>query len=233
MLRFIRDKNMQKQEILEIIKNAMNHYLKESLWRVSLDRHEQMKNMFNAHMEIIANYCFDNFINKSELTENFIKWLHKQLYPKDYVQYIKDNKWRNILYMKPWEYKTINNKIYNYILEKEIEFEKPELVKIKMNYLIENFNKSILINENKLDIILNFLLDFWKIHPFWDWNWRVITILIDLFLLKYDLNKINITNLKEKNMEWFYKSIQKSRLEKDLLAIKNFLTENNYVFRNN
>lgn len=219
-----------KEKILESIIYAMNHYLEESLWRVSLDKHEQMKKMFFMHMEQITNYCINKYINKWELSEEFIKWLHKIIYPPDYRQYITNNKWKQVLYMQPWIYKTINNSIFNYVLNKEVDFIKPELVNIKMKQLLINFNENIKLEEDKYDVILNFLLDFGKIHPFWDWNWRIITILIDLFLIQFNLEPLNITQLKEKDMKWFYYSIQKSRIERDLFYLKEFIRN---VSRNN
>ncbi|MDD2565694.1 MAG: Fic family protein [Candidatus Gracilibacteria bacterium] len=219
-----------KEKILESIIYAMNHYLEESLGRVSLDKHEQMKKMFFMHMEQITNYCINKYINKGELSEEFIKGLHKIIYPPDYRQYITNNKGKQVLYMQPGIYKTINNSIFNYVLNKEVDFIKPELVNIKMKQLLINFNENIKLEEDKYDVILNFLLDFGKIHPFGDGNGRIITILIDLFLIQFNLEPLNITQLKEKDMKGFYYSIQKSRIERDLFYLKEFIRN---VSRNN
>ena len=69
------------EKIKEIIINSQIHYLNEVLSKNVSEKHKQIKSMFDSHMGIIAQYCMDNYINQELLTEDFIKWLHKILYP--------------------------------------------------------------------------------------------------------------------------------------------------------
>ncbi|HBA44538.1 TPA: hypothetical protein DEG21_02920 [Patescibacteria group bacterium] len=64
---------LQKSKILFSVSKNMDKYLKEVLGKNIPEKHTQIKNGFQNHMEVITDYCIENYINKSELTEEFIK----------------------------------------------------------------------------------------------------------------------------------------------------------------
>ncbi len=171
-------------------------------------------------MEHIAQFCIDNYINKPELTEGFIRGLHKSFFPPNYTQSMKMANGRGeIIYMIPGQYKSINNTSVSYIDPSWIAyFLDCSAVKSEIQKLIRKFNTDIQNNslEKKRDIILYFLIDFLYIHPFGDANWRVICILIDLMFIKNKLNPLYYHLIKEKNIEELYKAIELSRKTRDL-----------------
>lgn len=202
-----------------IIINAYRHYLAEVLTKNLPEKHEQLRGMFDTHMGYIAQYCIDNYINKPELTEAFIKWLHKSFFPAGYTQSTKIANGRGeVIYMIPGQYKTINNTSVSYINSSWVaHFLDCSLVKPELQKLIKNFNTDIEDNKfKKKDIILYFLLDFLYIHPFWDANGRIICILTDLMLVKNGLKPIYYHLIKEKNLETLYRSLELSRKSRDL-----------------
>ena len=208
------------KQVKLIIVNAYKHYLEEVLAKNIPEKHEQLRNMFDTHMEQIAQFCMDNYINKSELTESFIKGLHKSFFPPGYTQSMKmaNGRWE-VIYMIPGQYKTINNTSVSYLNPSWIAcFLDCSAVKPEMQKLIRNFNIDIqnVLSEKKRDIILYFLIDFLYIHPFGDANWRVACILVDLMFIKNRFSPLYYHLLKEKNLEELYKAIELSRQTRDL-----------------
>ena len=61
------------ETVLDIVEKSMLQYLEEVLSRNAPEKYEQIRAMFATHMRHIAEYCMDNYMNKSELTIPFIK----------------------------------------------------------------------------------------------------------------------------------------------------------------
>lgn len=207
------------EQIKLIANNTLIHYLNEVLDKSPQEKHDQIKNMFDLHMNKIAQYCIDEFVNKDTLSEKWIKWLHKILYPAWYTQTtdIENTRWK-VVYMIPWEYKSINNKTVNYINPEaeDIEFLEVNKVKESMDLLIMNFNNK---PEKNKDVIMFFVLDFLEIHPFGDGNWRIASILVDVLCLKNGIKPFYFYLIKEKDLTWLYKSIQLAKRDNDLSYI--------------
>ncbi|EKD44269.1 MAG: hypothetical protein ACD_71C00190G0003 [uncultured bacterium (gcode 4)] len=207
-------------QIKLIVVNAYRHYLEEVLAKNLPEKHEQIRAMFDTHMGHIAQYCIDNYMNKSELTIPFIKGLHKIFFPKGYTQTKKTIEGLVIVSMIPGQYKTLDNAGVNYINpDEEVVLTAPVEVKESMKWLISNFNFSIkqeADKQTKQDTILYFILDFLYIHPFGDANGRVACILTDIILVKYGLSPIYFYLIKEKNLEGLYRAVQLSVTTRDL-----------------
>ena len=199
-----------KDDILEIVRQGNIEKFTNVVNSINDERQkQQLKSGFENHMKEIAIFCKNNF-DKNNLTENFIKNLHKIHYPKWYKKFKKTTSWDwEICTMIPWQYKTLMN----------FKWVKPENVKKEMSILIENYNTNIKSTDNKFDLITKFIIDFFRIHPFGDWNWTVAFILYDLLLLNNNLKPLFIksryldTNKKRK----IYNSIEKSISENNIL----------------
>jgi hypothetical protein len=63
---------INRKDIIDICKYSNISYLNEILNNIkSKEDKDKIENMFNSHMEEIADYCIENFNN--QLSENFIK----------------------------------------------------------------------------------------------------------------------------------------------------------------
>ncbi len=201
---------MENKQIFDIIVKSNIVNLEKVLKNIKNDKQkEQIKNMFEKHMQEIAKYCIENFYNKDLLDEKFIKWLHLIHYPKWYIEKQKTISWdAEIVTMIPWNYKTLKN--FDWVLVKD--------VKEEMNKLINNYN----LSDKKEDDIYDFLLNFLRIHPFWNWNARVLSIIVDLMLIKNNYPELNFNlkqykdkeNIKNLIVEWIKERNHKEIIKK-------------------
>lgn len=214
-----------QEKIKQVIISNLDVYLNEHLKKVPEDKQEIAKEYFYKDIEKITNYCYENFWRI--LSEEFIKWLHKSLYPDWYIQKTKDENWNEIIWMIPWEYKKIK------IVAKENKnqdiYEKVENIENSMKKLIDDFNinilKDISISEKK-DLIFLFAVDFVSIHPFWDGNWRADGILIDLLCLKYDIDLLWLVKIYKNNKQAFISLLNTVKNTKKLKYLYDFLDKN-------
>ena len=92
------------------------------------------------------------------------------------------------------------------------------------NFFIDKIEKSKNIDlKNKREVLqfwYELHLDFVKIHPFVDWNWRTARLIMNMWFL-YSLNNLNIIYFK--NRQKYIDSIENS--DKNI--------ENYYTFMNN
>ncbi len=211
-----------QDKIKEVIIWNLETYLKSYLERLPEDKHEIARQSFLKDMERIVQYCVWNFDNL--ISEEFIKWLHKTLYPEWYMQKSKDKFGREFIWMIPWEYRKID------ISAKENRnkniYQKPENVWESMKKLINDFNKSMskdLDLKSRLDKILFFAIDFVQIHPFWDGNWRLDGLLIDLICIKYDIKPLNLLKIYKENKNTFIFALESSRKTRNLKYLYEFI----------
>lgn len=192
--------------VRKIIYNNTLAYLKNALLRTPQDKHEIIFQWYHNDMERIISYCSIECINKIDfvLSTNFIKWLHKMLYPAWHIQKQVNEKWQEIIWMIPWEYRIINlesttnpnKKIY-------CNFEN---IKDSLDNIIAEFNNNLNSNNSQKSILI-FMADFSRVHPFWDWNGRLIDILVDLLLVKNNLTPIYFWKLKQNDKVSFYQAL--------------------------
>ena len=198
-----------EKEILKIVTN-WNIKKFNSVYNSIKDqtKKDQIKKWFDLHMKQISDFCIKNF-DKDNLTVNFIKNLHKIHYPKWYRRFKKSLDWKTeVCTMIPWEYKTIEN----------FPEVKPKDVKKEMEKIVDYYNKNYKNSKNILDLISYFILNFIKIHPFWDWNWTVWFILFDLLLFYNWYKPIYIKKIFSK--EEIYINIKKSIKNNDISFFK-------------
>ena len=100
-----------------------------------------------------------------EISEKFILDLHKNLL--DWIETKNLWKYRDSQVYISWSQDKLPS-------SKEV----PKLMKNFINYC----NKE---EKNILKKISNIHFDFVKIHPFFDWNWRIARLLMNLYLVKY------------------------------------------------
>ncbi len=230
------------EQIKNTIKLTTDIYLEKHFPRIPEDKKQIAINAYEKDIERLANFVYNSWFLNDDfiLSEDFIKWFHKSFYPDWFIQKGIDEKWIEIIYFIPWEYKKIKTlssvrKEYKYYWdvpgwnpEKEI-YTIPEKTQEDMEKLINNFNISF-INEkeiiNKKDILFFFIIDFIYIHPFADWNGRINSILLDLFLVKIWFKAIWFKTISSKNKLLSDRSVYFSYQERNLKYIYDFIENN-------
>ncbi|PIZ02018.1 hypothetical protein COY60_00545 [Candidatus Gracilibacteria bacterium CG_4_10_14_0_8_um_filter_38_28] len=215
-----------KEQVRQIVAHNLNCYLNVHLEKLSPEQREIAIVHYNKDIERIAHYCVGQFISTPEntLTEDFIKGLHKSLYPEGYVQKTKDSEGKEFVWMIPGEYKKIT------IISKENEgkdiYEKVENVESSIKTLLARFNLRMYNNLNeqeKRDELLYFALDFISIHPFGDGNGRLDGILVDLLCLKFSIPPLFLLKFYKEHKIDFNQALISSGKAKDLKYMYDFL----------
>lgn len=205
---------MIKNNLLDICKYSNDSYLQKILGHFNNDENKknEIKKLFNKHMEEISEMVLEDFFKKDQLTEKFIRNLHKIHFPAGYTETQKKD-WVEVVCMIPWVYRSNEN--FLWVMAKN--------VKNEMKNFVDNYNYNINIVENKYDFILKTLISFLRIHPFGNWNWRVISIIIDSMLLKNNLKPIHFKKIQEEKKIDFEKMIIKSIETKNIKYIKKII----------
>lgn len=188
-------------EVRKIVYNNTLSYLKNALLRTPEDKHHLIFAWYTGDTEKLIRYCQQYRENPDlRLSEEFIRWLHKSLYPEWYIQRSKDPQGREFIWMIPGEYRTIDI-VSNDNTNKEV-YLKTKDVKTWIQRIVSEYN------DNQNDIswsTLSFLADFCIVHPFGDGNGRVVYILTDILLLKNNLKPLYLGMKKENDKVGFYR----------------------------
>ena len=164
---------------------------------------------YDALINILNNF------KKINITENYIKYLHKLLFGKSE----KDKKHRG-------DYKAFSNTdIIKYLDDTEkITFKtsEPFLVKREMSDLVSSLNKNIKKNKiHPLIITALFIYEFLSIHPFQKGNFMLSRLLTTLLLMKSNYHFIQYVSFEqiiEKRKKEYYQALiegQKNRNKKN------------------
>jgi len=224
------------EQIKNTIKLTTDIYLEKHFLKIPEDKKQIAINAYEKDIERLANFVYNSWFLNDDflLSEDFIKWFHKAFYPDWFIQKQKDKEWIEYIWMIPWEYKKIKiisndrakcsdlpNWTPNYDL-----YALPENTQNEIKKLLHNFNTNfcnIISIKDKKDFILFFTFSLLYIHPFADWNGRLVLILWDLLFLKLWINSIWFMKLREIDRQWMHKAIFMSHMKKDLKYIYDFI----------
>lgn len=163
----------------------------------------------------IKNYIYKNIFLNNNLQIEDILWLHKEI-----MEPIKDIE--NIEKIWTLREKPIITKEKNYLKWLSEAFISHYKVPKKTNEAFEEYKKNI-SNDNKIDTITKLYINFLaKIHIFENWNGRLIFILLDTLLFKYDYLPIFIRYHEDKRdniSEKYIKHRNLNKLQLDLYEI--------------
>jgi len=156
---------------------------------------EQAKKSFEGHMKILSDYIYENYSKIGYLNIDFMKWLHRLLYPKDF-KIIVQREWiryENI----PWEWRLhdYNPQIPTSYWSKQCDIEKD---------LYKFTNEYNLIQNKTIANILKYYFDFLRVHPFSDSNLTVVSIICDLECTKYWVLLLNMLDIRFKDSKFMY-----------------------------
>jgi len=145
---------------------------------------------FDEYLQNLARFLYENVYDK-KLTISLLKHLHKEIYKGLTIEKAKLS-WPVWAFRDGWSkirVKLPNSKIVNIPAASPKELEKLINLQLeKLNLLVvrdknnwsDNWEKKI----EKFCLIVESILNLLKIHPFYDGNWKVFRILLDVMLLK-------------------------------------------------
>lgn len=185
---------LSKEEIKLIIHNSLLPKFESRISGV-VDI-SQAKIFFENHVEILSDFVYNSQTDdESFVNIDLFKWLHKLLYPKDFKIIVC----RNWIYYEniPWEWRLhdYNPQIPTSYWSKKEDIEKD------LNNFIQSYNS---IKEKNEEDILRFYFNFLRVHPFWDSNWTLASLICDLDLKWNWFNWFNILKIRFEDIKLFY-----------------------------
>lgn len=220
--------------LLGAIRDACQPYLRDLLVRSAAEEHPHLEGLFDRHMEALTDYCLASYGGAGTLTVNFIRGLHQALFPAGYRKTVTDANGREVVWMVPGEFKTINNRVQSLLHPDRINvFVAPAEVPQAMVRLVARLNQELLAAADataKRDAILFFILDFFDVHPFGDANSRIACILADLLAIREGLPPFYFHTIKAKEQPAITRAAELARETRDLAALNEVLARHGHVF---
>lgn len=194
-------------------------YLRQVLAQNPPERHAPIQAQFAEHMDFLTDFCLRGYPGPGGLTVEFIKGLHRAMFPPGYRQEITTLDGQKI-WMVPGEFKTFNNVGDSYLHPGKANFFLPaEQVSAAMEALIAGLNAELGGNLDAVqmrDVILFFALDLAAIHPFVDSNGRVVCILADMLAVRSGLPAFHFTAIKSADKAGLIRAVELAREQRDL-----------------
>lgn len=213
--------------IFSAVEDAFRPYLARVLAQNPEAQHAHLQSQFAAHMAFLADFCLAGYSGAGSLTTDFIRGLHRAMFPPDYRQEVITREGLRI-WMLPGEYKSISNNVCESYLQpgQTTVFLVPEQVPSAMAQIVAALNAALLAangEKQKQDAILWFVLGFSAIHPFVDANGRVNCILADLLAIREGLPPFYFHSIKTKDQPALYRAVQLAQRNRDLAPIREVL----------
>lgn len=210
-----------REKILTAIRLANRRYLQDVLRRNAPERHDDITALFERHMAAISDYCMGGYGGAGSLTTEFIRGLHKMLFPEGYTyQQEVDGKLRELV---PGEYRDGQGAVDSTLEPGAVvTFAPPEDVSVAMEAAVVRLNTTLSAakdSKTKRDAILWYIFDFSVIHPFGDANGRVMCMLCDLMLIKEGLLPFHIDEIKDQHREDLYRAGELAQRNRDLMPL--------------
>lgn len=207
--------------------DAFRPYLRQVLEQNLPERHAEIDGQFAAHMDFLADFCLRGYPGAGGLTVEFIKGLHRAMFPPDYRQEVTTRDGRKI-WMMPGEYKSISNNVGDsYLRPGEVNvFLAPEKVPATMICVVGELNTALQAGgdaRRRQDAILHFVLDFLGIHPFVDANGRMACILADMLAIRAGLPPFHFHAIKTRDLPGLYRAVEQAQANRDLAPVHEIL----------
>lgn len=212
------DKNEEIYEIRKIVYNNTLHYLRYAFYTNKQELHQAILNWYYNDTNKIVNFINENFIEKEFiLSTELIKSLHKIFFPEWFIEKSKDEYSKEFIVMIPWQFRKINT-LSTTNQNKDI-YLKWQAVEKWLIRIIDKFNNS---KRDSNDIFI-FASEFSRVHPFWNWNGRVLDVLTDILLLKNWNSPLYLWKLKQESKIEFYNNLDKVYETKDSKYLIDFI----------
>ncbi|MCK9272257.1 Fic family protein [Candidatus Gracilibacteria bacterium] len=189
-----------------LVRQIIWHTFHPYFLQKSKDIQEKFASHFERHIDIMTEYVMKYYIdNPNNISINFIKGLHKNIYGEIARVKIKTTGGEEE-FMTPGEFKTTQNVISR--LDKPETYlmcTTPENVKKEISELLKYIENSEI---NIYERCIKFFLTFTEIHPFPDDNGKIAMMIVDFLLVKNDLYPFFMSSYKNRNERYFYEIIQ-------------------------
>lgn len=121
--------------------DAFRPYLRQVLEQNPPERHAHLQSQFGEHMDFLADFCLRGYPGAGGLTVEFIKGLHRAMFPPGYRQEVTTRDGHKI-WMVPGEFKTVSNNVCDSYLHpgKVNVFLPSEQVPAAMQVLVARIN---------------------------------------------------------------------------------------------
>lgn len=225
----IRSNNPLHIQLHEAVKDAFAPYLKRVLEQNPPEQHAPLRAQFAEHMDFLANFCLRGYPGAGRLTVDFIKGLHRAMFPPNFKRSVTTRE-GTIVWMIPGEFKTVSDNVAESYLNpgKTNVFTAANAVPQAMARLTADLNRKLAENEDrslKTEAILAFMDDFFQIHPFVDGNGRVAFALADLLAAREDIALFRFGRIKQYDDIALVRALETHRASGALDAIYHLLTE--------
>lgn len=212
-----------RARLREAVEDVFLPYLRQVLAQNPPQQHGPIQVQFAEHMDFLTDFCLCGYPGAGGLTVDFIKGLHRAMFPPGYRQEIVTRDGHKI-WMVPGEFKTVSNNVCDsYLYPGKVNVFLPaEQVPTAMESLVGRINAElagVADRERTRDTILWFLLDFAKIHPFVDSNGRVACLLADLLALRAGLPPFFFTAIKSADKSGLIRAIELAREQRDIQPV--------------
>lgn len=210
-----------REKILTAIRLANRRYLQDVLQRNVPERYDDITALFERHMAAIADYCMGGYGGAGSLTTEFIRGLHKRLFPEGYTYRQEVN--GKLFVLVPGEYRDGQGAVDSTLEPGAVvTFAPPEDVSAAMEAAVVRLNTTLSAAKDskaKRDAILWYIFDFSVIHPFGDANGRVMCMVCDLMLIKEGLLPFHIDEIKDQHREDLYRAGELAQRNRDLTPL--------------
>ncbi|MDP2104332.1 MAG: Fic family protein, partial [Candidatus Gracilibacteria bacterium] len=200
---------MEKQEILNIVSKILKIKF-DSKTHISSFELEKAKKDFEIQVAGLTNYIFENYGKTDYLNLDFIKGLHKLLYPEGTtIKTYRDGKYyTNLVGEYRLHENTHEEDNHHHSYQKNIESD-------LINY-INHYNS---IKDKKRIDILRYYFDFLRVHPFADSNGTIISIICELEFFKYGLTSLDFLKTRFEDGKFLYYFIYEYENNKNIPGI--------------
>ena len=228
--------NIMKKSLKDFLDVKYNYNTNAIEWTTLTEKETSLvlkwqtiaKHSLIEHFEVINHKNAFNFI--FELSNWFEKSTKsfEDIFNKENILKIHNFLLNNINNDYAWRYRDQNVRIaFSRVVLPRFE----KVFDLMESFFLENQKKAKKINLNNIEEVLKFWYDlhinFVKIHPFVDWNWRTARLIMNMWFL-YAINNINIIYFK--NRQEYIDSLENS--DKSLDNYYQFMNNNFLEFKN-
>lgn len=224
----IKKDDLNASKILAAVRGANSRVLGKILNSYPTEAHPLIKASFDESMVELAAFCQQGYQGAGTLTTDFIRELHRQLYPPGFRKVTKTPEGDEVVIMEPGKYKTLQN--YSRLSEAKDTYAAPNDVEASMELLVRHLNEVLITSNNDLSdqkrrdqIVLFGLVYMLRIHPFADANGRVARIVTDLLLIGEDFPPINYVGYSDQNYKAIIEALELANETKNLVPLYTIL----------
>lgn len=226
------------RELLEIVHNGNQHLLLERLQQSPANEHQTITLQYARLMGQLVDYCKAGLLEADGLTTGFICGLHRLLYPEGHTCAAQDAEGKTVL-MYPGQYKLLQQAAIDRAGPGSLSvFMPPEETPQAMEAIVTTLESQLAATDDagkKRDAIIVFILEYLRIHPFFDGNGRVACILTDLLLLRERLPTINFSPIYRSNKPAMVAALAEAQQTRQLTVLYAYLesyTNSNQIKEN-